>query len=73
VLDIRFISDLRAPVIAGAWVIGKKLFVAGFNFDDGAKIVLNGEKQKTTNDSTTPTTVLIGKKAGKKIERGQSG
>jgi hypothetical protein len=70
VLDIRFISDLRAPIIAGAWVSGKKLFVAGFNFDEGAKIFLNGEKQKTTNDSTSPTTVLIGKKAGKKIDRG---
>jgi hypothetical protein len=72
VLDIRFVSNLRAPTIAGAWVSGKKLFVAGFNFDAGAKIYLNDEKQKTANDEPNSTTMLIGKKAGKNISRGQT-
>jgi hypothetical protein len=34
-------------------------------------ILLDGEKQKTANDEENPTTVLIGKKAGKKIASGQ--
>jgi hypothetical protein len=72
VLDIHFTSNLRAPTIAGAWVSGKKLFVAGFNFDSGAKIYLNDEKQKTANDEENSTTMLIGKKAGKNIGRGQT-
>jgi hypothetical protein len=71
VLDIQFVSSLRAPIIAGAWVSGKKLFVAGFNFDSGAKIYLNDEKQKTANDAENGTTLLIAKKAGKNIGRGQ--
>jgi len=58
--------------ITGASVAGKKLFVYGDNFDSGTVILLDGEKQKTANDDQNPTTVLIGKKAGKKIASGQT-
>jgi len=33
-------------------------------------ILLNGDQQATLNDPRNPQTVLIGKKAGKKIQRG---
>lgn len=49
---------------------GKKLFVSGIGFDSGSTIFINGEKQKTANDETNPTSQLIGKKAGKKIFTG---
>lgn len=58
------------PRIASLTVNGKKLIVLGEGFDDGAVIVVNGNDQATTNDSTTPTQRLIGKKAGKKIRPG---
>lgn len=62
-----------APTIQGASVDGKKLIVTGTNFDLGAKIFLNGEKQKkTANDESNPTTVLIAKKAGNLIVAGQT-
>jgi hypothetical protein len=59
-----------APRIVSASVAGKKLIVAGENFDDGAAILINGEKQKTRSDGENPQTRLIGKKAGKKIKAG---
>jgi len=57
-----------APQITGVSVSGKALFVEGRNFDEGAKLYLNDEKQKTANE--LGTTVLRCKKAGKKIQRG---
>lgn len=67
------LKDLASlPKITGAQVSGKKLFVYGERFDAGAKIFINGEKQKTANDDLAPTTILIGKKAGKKIAAGQT-
>ena len=66
-------SNAAAPLqITAAQVVGKKLFVHGQGFDDGAKIYVNDVKQKTANDEQNPTTVLIGKKAGKIIARGQT-
>jgi N-acetylneuraminic acid mutarotase len=59
-----------APRIIMASTSGKKLFITGENFHDGAVIVLNGEAQKTRNDEQNPQTTLIGKKAGKKIKPG---
>ena len=53
-----------------ASVAGKKLIVAGENFDPDAVILINGEEQKTRNDDQSPQTTLIGKKAGKKIRPG---
>jgi N-acetylneuraminic acid mutarotase len=58
------------PVISMASVAGKKLFITGENFDDGAVILLNGEEQKSKNDEQNPGTILIGKTAGKKIKPG---
>jgi beta-propeller repeat-containing protein len=61
-----------APIITGVVVSGKRLLVSGENFSDSAAILLSGEDQKTSNDETGPNTKLIGKKAGKKISRGQT-
>ena len=60
------------PQITGAFISGKKLFVEGQNFDAGARIILNDEKQKTANDELTATTLLIGKKAGNRIGPGET-
>jgi len=62
-----YIGDATPPQITGAEVIGKKLYVYGTDFDYGAKIYLAGEKQKTANGEEDMTTMLVGKKAGKKI------
>jgi uncharacterized delta-60 repeat protein len=67
---VCFENDLRFPQIGNASVTGKKLLVEGHDFDDGAVILLNGEKQKTATDGTNPQTRLIAKKAGKKIKSG---
>ncbi|HSB11680.1 MAG TPA: beta-propeller fold lactonase family protein [Blastocatellia bacterium] len=51
-------------------ISGKKLFVMGSNFDNGSVILLNGEDQKTSNDEQAWTSLLIGKKAGKRVKAG---
>jgi len=56
--------------VTSASVSGKKLFLSGENFMVGAVILLNGEEEKTRNDDQNPSTMLIGKKAGKKIKPG---
>jgi N-acetylneuraminic acid mutarotase len=58
------------PQITSVSISGKKLFVQGTIFDEGADILLNGQKQKTANDGANPNTILKGKKAGKKITPG---
>lgn len=58
--------------ITSASVSGKKLFVYGENFESRTVILLDGEQQKTANDEQNPTTILIGKKAGKKITQAQT-
>ena len=61
------------PVITGAAISGKRLIVTGQSFDDGAKLFLNGDRQKKTeNDETSSTTVLIARKAGNQISAGQT-
>ena len=68
-----FIAKIKPSLsITNAMVSGKKLIVTGNGFDQGAKILLNGQQQKTINDNQNPTTTLIAKKAGKKIARGQT-
>jgi hypothetical protein len=62
-----YLFDSRTPSITACSIKGKKLFVCGDGFDEGAVILLNGEKQKTANDSENPTTLLIAKKSGKKV------
>lgn len=69
----RHLSEQPVSInITAALVGGKKLFVYGENFGRDAVILLDGKKQKSANDEQNPTTVLIGKKAGKKISSGQT-
>ncbi|HEU4390936.1 MAG TPA: hypothetical protein VFV34_24235 [Blastocatellia bacterium] len=66
----RFESGIPIPNIDSVVVDGKRMIITGRNFDGGAVLLLNGEEQKTTNDPQNPTTVLIAKKAGKKVRSG---
>lgn len=59
------------PKILNASVDGKKLFISGENFQNGAKVELNGEKQKTSNEEDFAH-MLKCKKAGKNIARGST-
>jgi N-acetylneuraminic acid mutarotase len=59
-----------APRIIMASVSGKNLLITGQNFHAGAVILLNGQEQKSKNDLQDPQTILIGKKAGKKVKAG---
>ncbi|HSO74229.1 MAG TPA: hypothetical protein VLU47_05280 [Blastocatellia bacterium] len=61
------IQSEEAPQILNARLKGKKLFVTGQNFAPDAVILVNGKPQKTRNDSSSPSTLLIAGKAGKKI------
>jgi uncharacterized delta-60 repeat protein len=67
----RYESGIPIPGISSASVNGKKLIVVGENFDAGAQILINGQAQKTKNDSQNLTT-LIAKKAGRKVRSGDS-
>ena len=58
------------PKIVSTSVVGKRLFVAGENFELDAVILRNGVEQNTKNDRQNPHTALIGKKAGKKLKPG---
>jgi uncharacterized delta-60 repeat protein len=62
----------RLPIIQGATIQGKKLIVTGLNYDIGAVVLIDGEKQKTANDDQQPENVLIARKAGKFIAPGQT-
>jgi len=69
-----FVAKIKSsdPTITRAEIQGKHLLVFGSGFDAGAKILLNGEQQKTRNDEVDQTGALFGKKVGKKINQGQS-
>jgi protocatechuate 3,4-dioxygenase beta subunit len=61
------------PQVTDAAVSGKLLYVMGENFDSGAKLLMDGVKQKKTfNDDANPTSMLIAKKSGKQIQPGQT-
>lgn len=61
------------PQITGANVMDKQLIVTGVNFSTSAILFLDGERQtKTHNDVSNPTTVLIAKRSGKKINPSQT-
>lgn len=49
---------------------GKNLLIEGSNFDAGARILLNGEPQKTIHNDQNPTTMLTGKKLAKHAQSG---
>jgi hypothetical protein len=72
ILDIVFDVDLQKPHIVSASASGKKLFVRGLNFAEGAVILIDGEKQKSALDDENPTTHIIGKKAAKNIPANQT-
>jgi hypothetical protein len=62
-----------APLkVKSASIVGKKLFVFGQGFQAGAKLLVNGEQQKTLSDDASQSTNLIGKKAGRFITQGQT-
>ena len=63
--------DGGGPRINSASIVGKRLLISGERFDDGAVILLDGKKQKTVRDELDPS-LLVGKKAGKRIDPGQS-
>jgi hypothetical protein len=63
-------STSGPPVITSITIQGKRMFVTGSNFDDGATMFVNDQKTKTRNDDTNPTTMLICKKAGNLIDPG---
>jgi uncharacterized delta-60 repeat protein len=63
----RLLGSTPPPVILSATVNGKKLDIIGENFDEGARILLNGEAQKTIFQSSA---MLQGKKAGKFVRPG---
>src|SRR5215471_1744484 len=60
----------QKPVITGATAVGRNLIVTGSGFDDGAVITVNSQGQRTTNDSASPTTTLIGVKLIKRARIG---
>jgi hypothetical protein len=66
-------SGFPLPEILNVLVQGKKLLVLGRNYDDGAKILLNGAiAKKVSNDPDNPTTLLVAKKAGRDIASGET-
>ncbi len=69
--SINETGEAEGPTIASAEFDGKKLFVNGSNFQQGAKVWMNGVEQKTTNEASDPTGLLKCKKAGKKVSSGQ--
>lgn len=65
--------DSVDPAIATVYVQGKRLYVEGINFDIGARLYINGQKQKKVfNDEQTPTTRIYAAKAGKQIVPGST-
>ncbi len=67
------VANDGTPQIFDVSIKGKKLLVAGANFEAPTEIYVNGQKQKkTSNDAATPTNLVIAAKAGKLIAPGQS-
>jgi len=70
---ITKLQDIQPPEIAAAFIEGKKLIIDGKGFENGANLLMDGEKQKKTfNDEGNPATRLIARKSGKRIQPGQS-
>jgi hypothetical protein len=63
-------ASINRPAITQATKSGKQLLITGSGFDNGATILVDGQPQRTANDSSSPTTSLIGKKAGKRVSSG---
>jgi beta-glucanase (GH16 family) len=72
---VRVFTDSSAnytPAISSASIGGKNLTVNGQYFDSGSVITLNGNDQNTVHDNQNPTTILVGKKTGKRIHVGDT-
>jgi hypothetical protein len=63
---------LSSPRIIEAVARGKKLFITGQRFDDGAVVLINGEHNTTFNDLDDPAGKLIARKGAKRIVPGQT-
>ena len=59
------------PRIFDARLEGKKLIITGENFEPGAKILIDGNKEKTKNLDDDPNGTLVAKKGGKRIGSNQ--
>lgn len=70
--DAFVVKISPSPRIHSVSISGKNLIVNGEGFDQGAVIILAGVEQRTRNDESNPSTVLIGKKTAKNIFPGQS-
>ena len=66
------IADPISPRITSATIKAKKLLIAGEGFDQGAVIMINDTDLQTQNDDATPSVLLISKRGGKQIGRGQT-
>jgi hypothetical protein len=60
-----------SPEIVGAVIQGKKLIVRGENFSDGAKLFIDGQKQKTKASEDDPGRILIAKKGAREVQRNE--
>lgn len=59
------------PKIVAAQRSGKQLLITGEEFADGAKLLLNGVRQKkVANDAVNSATMMIARKAGKVVQSG---
>lgn len=67
--DVFVVKISSGPVITRPEIQGKNLLIRGNGFDKGAKILIDGQQQKTKNDNQNPTGLLISKKAAKKIKK----
>jgi hypothetical protein len=67
------LKDVQPPQIDSAFIEGKRLIIDGKGFENGAALLLDGEKQrKTFNDEVNPGSRLVARKSGKRIQPGQS-
>jgi hypothetical protein len=57
----------ESPKIFSVSRSGKNLIIVGEGFQAGAVIFINGERQKTRNDEQNPDSLLIAKKAAKRL------
>jgi hypothetical protein len=57
----------ESPKIYNVSRSGKNLVIVGEGFQAGAVIIINGERQKTRNDEQNPDSLLIAKKAAKRL------
>jgi hypothetical protein len=66
------VTQSSGPFINTIVPEAKNLIILGVNFDSGAKVFMDGVKQKTLRDTAAGSTRLVAKKAFKKIGNGQT-